>query len=263
MLNFSLEVTPNANIAEIPPQIRDVSITFLPKADDREIVEQAKKLRTSGFNPVPHLPARRISNRHHLQDLIERLRGEADVQQVLAIGGDGQPSGEFSSSLQLLETGLLDGLKIGVAGHPEAAAYLPPAEADRVLWQKNQYAQDTGNQLYIVTQWSLHPDATIAWLKRIQSFNTLPVRVGIPGPTTLPALMKFAALCGLTTSFNAFKQQPQKLTQLVTVQTPDFLIEALRPYVTQFHLFPFGGLKRTREWLEPKLAELDRPLAEC
>ncbi|WAL59114.1 methylenetetrahydrofolate reductase [Thermocoleostomius sinensis] len=252
-MEFSLEITPKATVTDIPRSIQDVAITFLPQSNDLDVVQQAVNLRQHGFNPIPHIPARRIRDFNQLRDFVQRLRNEAGVQQVLVIGGDGKPTGDYNASLQLLETGLLDGLKIGVAGHPEGTSYLSSEACDRVLFLKNQYAKNTGSELYIVTQWSLSPESIIAWLERIRTFNTLPVRIGIPGPTTLPALMKFAMICGVKTSLNALKQQPQKLTQLMTVQTPDFLVDALQPYVDQFHLFPFGGLKRTGDWLEARL----------
>ena len=43
------------------------------------------------------------------------------VKQVLVIGGRAQPIGDFHCSLQLFETGLFEGLKIGIAGHPEGS----------------------------------------------------------------------------------------------------------------------------------------------
>ena len=60
-MEFSIEVTPKAGIAEIPQQIREVFITFLPGVDYREIVVQAKRLKQQGFSPIPHIPARRLS----------------------------------------------------------------------------------------------------------------------------------------------------------------------------------------------------------
>lgn len=262
-MNFSLEVTHKTDIADLPNFIRDVSITFLPGSSYLDVVDQAKTLRQKGFNPIPHIAARSIKHRVGLQDFMQRLREEAQVQQVFVMGGDRAPIGDYTSTLQLLETGLLDGLKIGVAGHPEGTPHLNLNDSNAILLSKNQYARDTGTEMYVVTQWSLNPDAITQWLGQIQTFNTLPIRIGIPGPTTLPALMKFAAICGVRTSFGAFSRQSRKLTQLATLQTPDYLIDALQPYVDQFHIFPFGGLKRTREWLESRLVQDDRTLINC
>lgn len=259
-MNFSLEVTHKtdiASIADLPPQLRDISITFLPGANYLDVVEQAKLLRLNGFNPIPHIAARSLKNRAELADFVQRLRAEASIQQAFVIGGDREPIGSYTATLELLETGLLDGLKIGVAGHPEGTPHLSSDACDAILLQKNQYAKATGTEMYIVTQWSLNPNSVIDWLERIQSFNTLPIRVGIPGPATLPSLLKFAAICGVRTSLGAFSRQSRKLTQLATLQTPDYLIDALAPHIDQFHIFPFGGLKRTREWLAPKLVNSD------
>ena len=46
---------------------------------------------------------------------------EMGVKQVLVIGGSREPVGDFDSSIQLLETGYFEGMKIGIAGHPEGS----------------------------------------------------------------------------------------------------------------------------------------------
>ena len=43
------------------------------------------------------------------------------VKQALVIGGSREPVGKFDSSIQILETGFFDGIKIGIAGHPEGS----------------------------------------------------------------------------------------------------------------------------------------------
>lgn len=263
-MNFSLEVTHKTNIAELPAVIHDVSITFLPTATYIDVFNQAKALRQRGFNPIPHIAARSIRDRIELQNFVQRLREEAQVQQVFMIAGDRAPIGNYTSTLELLETGLLDGLKIGVAGHPEGTPQLSRDDCNAILFNKNQYARDTTTEMYVVTQWSLNPDAILEWLEQIQAFNTLPIRIGIPGPTSLPALMKFAAICGVRTSLGAFSRQSRKLTQLATLQTPDYLIDALQPHIDQFHIFPFGGIKRTADWLTSRLIwDSDPTLINC
>jgi methylenetetrahydrofolate reductase (NADPH) len=71
---FSLEVTHKtdiAHIADLSPQLRDISITFLPRADYSAVVEQAKLLRLNGFNPIPHIAARSLKNRAELADFVD------------------------------------------------------------------------------------------------------------------------------------------------------------------------------------------------
>ena len=44
------------------PKLKDVYITMLPGNDYKEGVNKALELAKSGFNPVPHFPARSIKN---------------------------------------------------------------------------------------------------------------------------------------------------------------------------------------------------------
>ena len=46
---------------------------------------------------------------------------DVGVKQALVIGGSRDPIGKFDSSIQILETGFFDGIKIGIAGHPEGS----------------------------------------------------------------------------------------------------------------------------------------------
>lgn len=255
MSKFSLEVTPTANIEGIPSSIRDVSIAFLPGRNERDVIEQSQRLYEAGFNPVPHIPARSIRHSCHLRSFVQQLREAAHVRQVLIIGGSCEPVGDYISSLQLLETGLFNGMKVGIAGHPESTPYLSDDECDAVLLKKNQFADAAGIDMYIVSQWTLNPNSILDWLQRIQSFNRLPVHVGIPGPASVTSLMKFAAICGVRNSMTALRHQGKNLTQLMMTQTPDSLVDQLREHVEQFHVYPFGGLPKTCKWLETRMAE--------
>ena len=102
------------------PKVKDVYITLLPGNDYREVATKAIELVKAGFNPVPHFPARSIKNQGELKDYVNRCK-DGGTNQALVIGGSAQPIGDFHSSLQLLETGLFEGLRIGIAGHPEGS----------------------------------------------------------------------------------------------------------------------------------------------
>jgi methylenetetrahydrofolate reductase (NADPH) len=251
-MKFSLEVTPKADISELPQAIKDISVTYLPNANYLAVVAQARNLHLNGFNPIPHIPARSIKNRHHLNDFVRRLKVEANISQVLIIGGSRSPIGDYHSTLQLLETGLFEGMRVGVAGHPEGTPDISPEECDAALIQKNEFARATGTEMYVVTQWSLNPDKIIAWLERIQGFNTLPIHLGIAGPASLNSLLKFAAICGVNVSLKGLRIHQKNLIHLMTIQTPDFIIDALQDRVEQFHVYPFGGVARTKSWLEER-----------
>ncbi|WP_017301167.1 methylenetetrahydrofolate reductase [Nodosilinea nodulosa] len=255
-MQFSIEVTPKVDVSELPQSVREVSITYLPGADDREVVVQAARLKALGYDPIPHVPARSMRDRTHLSDYLAALRDQAQIRQVLIIGGSpDRPVGPFSSTLDLLETGLFDGLRIGVAGHPEGMPMLDEPASDRILALKNQYARETGTDMFVMTQWSLDVATVRAWLDRIEPFNHLPIYLGIPGPTSPATLLKFAKLCGVKTSLLGLKQQSSRLGKLLTVQTPDYLVDGLSPRITHFHIYTFGGVARSRDWLTTRLSQ--------
>ena len=52
------------------PKVKDVYITMLPGNDFKEVANKAKELVQSGFNPVPHFPARSIKNLDQLKDYL-------------------------------------------------------------------------------------------------------------------------------------------------------------------------------------------------
>lgn len=249
-MQFSIEVTPGADIAELPTSIREVSITLLPGVDCAEVVAQAVRLREQGFDPIPHISARSLRSRIELTDFVAQLRAQADIRQVLLISGSQiEPLGPYTSALDLLETGLFGGLRIGVAGHPEGMPQLSEPDCDRILALKNEYARSTGTDMFVITQWALDRGAIATWLDRIDAFNSLPIYLGIPGPTTPAGLLKFAKICGVKTSLLGLRHQSGRFGQLLTLQTPDPLVEALSHRIEHFHIFTFGGIKRTRDWL--------------
>ena len=74
-MNFSIEITMKTDISELP-KVKDVYITMLPCSDYREVTAKATELVKSGFNPVPHFPARSIKNQSELKDFVNRCRME-------------------------------------------------------------------------------------------------------------------------------------------------------------------------------------------
>ncbi|MDP6080512.1 MAG: hypothetical protein QF435_10595 [Arenicellales bacterium] len=91
-----------------------------------------------------------------------------------------------------------------------------------------------------------------SWIERLRALGfKQPVHVGIPGPATLKALLRYAAVCGVKTSSQVLKRQGLSLGRLLLINKPNQLISDLRGY-DQLHFFPFGGLTRTTEWLKQR-----------
>jgi len=237
-MNFSLEIGPKTELDSLPA-LKDVYITMLPGGDYKDTSEQATKLAKKGFNPIPHFPARSIQNEDQLKEYVSRCK-DGGVKQVLVIGGGREPVGKFDSSIQLLETGYFEQLKIGIAGHPEGSPDISDSDLEKAMKDKKPYAD------YIVTQWLLDPQPIIDFISK----QTVPVHVGITGPLKITSLIKFANIVGAKNSLNFLKSNFSKALDLMRPKDPNELIGKVKKYSENFHIYTFGGLKETNKWLK-------------
>ena len=263
---FTTETTPAAaaKITDYRAHLRPgatIFITFLPGSSFADTIAIAVRLRREGFNPVPHFAARSMPSRTFIEEGLARLTGDAGVDQALLIGGAlNQPLGEFSDTIQLLDTGLFDKYRItriGVAGHPEGSPDMPDAQIRAALAWKNAFAERTGASMYIVTQFCFEAAPVIAWDKQIQAEgNRLPVYIGIPGLASLKALIGHARACGVGPSMRFLTRQARNVAKLLAVSAPDRLVTALAAYratdpgcgIHGVHVYPLGGLKKSARW---------------
>ena len=220
------------------PKVKDVYITMLPGDDFKKVASKAKELAQSGFNPVPHFPARSIKNLNDLKDYVSMCK-DYGVKQALVIGGSAQPIGDYHCSLQLLETGLFEGFKIGIAGHPEGSPDISNSDLEKAMTDKKPFAD------YIGTQWLLNPDPITKFISK----QSLPVHVGITGPLKISSLIKFANIVGAKNSINFLKSNASKALDLLKPSDPNDLIKKLKGSTENFHIYTFGGLKETNSWL--------------
>ena len=237
-MKFSLEITSKTDLSVLPG-LKDVYVTMLPGTDYREVARKADELVRSGYNPIPHFPARSIKDLKELKDYVKMCK-DSGVKQALVIGGGREPVGEYHCSLQLLETGLFEGMKIGIAGHPEGSPDISDSELEKAMKEKTPLAD------YIVTQWLLDPTVIANFISK----QTLPVHVGITGPLKISSLLKFASIVGAKNSLNFLKSNATKAVNLLKPRDPNELILELKDLTNNFHIYTFGGLKETNRWLE-------------
>ena len=236
-MNFSIEISPSTDLDTLPA-LKDVYITLLPGGDFKQTADQAEKLVKKGFNPIPHIPARSIKSEVQLKEYISRCK-DGGTKQVLVIGGSREPIGDFDSSIQLLETGYFEDMKIGIAGHPEGSPDISDSELEKAMNEKKPYAD------YIVTQWLLDPQPILDFISK----QTVPVHVGITGPLKITSLIKFANIVGAKNSLNFLKSNFSKALDLMKPKDPNDLIGKVKSHTDNFHIYTFGGLKETNKWL--------------
>jgi methylenetetrahydrofolate reductase (NADPH) len=245
----------------IPPSTRTYIVdlgTNMPS----EWAALCRQLVNNGLEPVPHIGARRLRSASELNERLTAMSQEAGVRDVLLVAGEADhPVGPYTSSMDVLETGLLDqnGIKrIAVAGHPEGHTAISAAATNDAISWKQAFSERTGADMRIVTQFGFHADAAIAWAERLQAADVnLPVHLGLAGPTNVANLLKFAAICGVKASSQFLVKKSRAVTSLMTNHSPEQYLEPVERHVAahpaclikQVHVFPFGGIARTSEWL--------------
>jgi methylenetetrahydrofolate reductase (NADPH) len=257
--SFSMEATrPNAAeiaaLANILPRATPVYFSAVPTITPDEIVDAAAALRKAGLEPVIHIAARRLRTSGDLQDLLVRLRGEADVRRLLVIGGDVDTGGPFADALCIIQKGRLreTGIEeIGIGAYPEGHPRIPADRLEAALDEKIAAATAHGLRLHLVSQFSFSPERILAWLRRLRACGiAAPVKIGMAGPTNLPALLRYARRCGVDASLRGLMSGAA--AGLIGHVGPGRIIAALIAAeglgeVTP-HYFSFGGAVETARY---------------
>ena len=262
---YSLEMTAKdiAGLQEAAPLIASstpVAVTFLPGEEAQARVEAAKAVRALGFEPMPHFSARRITSREAFESYLQAVVREAGVRRCFVIAGDPpNPEGPFEDSTALISTGAFEraGIQaIGLGGHPEGHPNMTEQECWQVLASKCSDVERRGMAPLIVTQFGFDADRVLLWLKELRSRGLdAPVRLGVPGPAGIKTLLRFASRCGVGASASVMAKYGLSITNLLGSAGPDKLVDALAAGMgpehgpVRLHFYPFGGLKRTVEWI--------------
>jgi methylenetetrahydrofolate reductase (NADPH) len=260
---FSLEATrPNAAeiaaLAETLPRATPVYFSAVPTIAPHELISAAADLRKAGLEPVVHIAARRIRAAADLQDLLARLRGEADIKRLLVIGGDVESAGPFADALSIIQKGRLReaGIaEIGIGAYPEGHPRIAPERLEAALDEKIATATAQGLGVHIVSQFSFSPERILAWLKQLRAsgINT-PVKIGMAGPTSVPALIRYARRCGVNASLRGMMSgaAASLIGQVVGNVGPDRILAALAGATglghAAPHYFSFGGTVETARY---------------
>ena len=265
---YSIEVMPRTAEkvddfkALLPPGTR-VYIAHIEGTPIEDMVATAKRLHADGFPVMPHFPARIIPDRATLADWIARYKGEADVKQALLLGGGvNTPAGDFSASMELVETGLFDGFdRLHVAGHPEGNKDIDKDGGDKIVMEalqwKQAYSERTDAKMAIATQFCFDAAPVIAWADRLASAGiSLPIHIGIAGPAKLQTLIKFAIACGVGPSLRVLQKRAMDVTKLLLPYEPTDVVSALAAHksanpdfgIESVHFFPLGGIKTNAAW---------------
>jgi methylenetetrahydrofolate reductase (NADPH) len=268
----SLEMSPDRvsevrTVAALLPVGTKVYVNHLPRHALAGSLPTLNALREAGLEPVPHVAARRVLSRPELRSFLERAVGEAGVTKVLLIGGDdAQARGPYVDAAAVLRDGVVAecGVReVGLPGYPEGHPRIAAGVLQEALEEKITLAAEQGLGTYMVTQFSFAPARVIEYCTSMaRERPTLPVYVGLAGPTDPRTLLRFAQRCGVSASLRALKDQGMAAVRLVTHTDPGEQLAAVARYclghtscnVVGVHLFSFGGAAQAAGWMRSLLA---------
>lgn len=256
---FSLETTrPGtaeiSSLAEILPHGTPLYLTAVPTQDANELIKAAAALRKAGMEPVAHIAARRLMSAEALRELLAGLRGEADMRRLLLIGGDIDTPGAFSDALSIIQRGGLRAAgieEIGIGAYPDGHPRIPAGRLEAVLDEKIAAATAQDLRVHIVSQFSFSPERIVDWLRQLRACGiSKPVKIGMAGPTSVPALLRYARRCGVAASLRGLVSGVA--SGLVGHVGPDRIIETVSVADglgdVALHYFSFGGTLETARY---------------
>jgi methylenetetrahydrofolate reductase (NADPH) len=171
-----------------------VTVTASPRQGLDATLDLSERLARAGYPVVPHLSARLVRDRAHLEDVLARLR-EAGVRELFVPAGDATEPGEFQSAADLLAA-MGDARthfdRIGIIGYPESHHLISDEETIRAMFEKAEMATD------IISQLCFDPDTIDGWIRNVRERGThLPIWIGLPGCVDHAKLVRITMKIGM------------------------------------------------------------------
>jgi methylenetetrahydrofolate reductase (NADPH) len=238
-----------------------VTVTASPRKGLDATLELSERLARGGYPVVPHLSARLVRDRSHLEEVLARLR-EAGVRELFVPAGDATEPGEFHGAADLLAamgSARTHFDRIGITGYPESHHLISDEETIRAMFAKAEMATD------IISQLCFDPETIDGWIRNVRARGThLPIWIGMPGAVDYAKLVRITMKIGMGESTRFLRHNRNILARVLTRQfKPDKLLRDLTPVVTDpaaivpgFHLYTFNEVAKTERWRRRTLDRL-------
>jgi methylenetetrahydrofolate reductase (NADPH) len=239
-----------------------VTVTASPRKGLEATLGLSERLARAGYTVVPHLSARLVRDRDHLDEALGRLAA-AGVRELFVPAGDALEPGKFTSAEDLLRAmgprrAAFD--EIGITGYPESHHLISDEETIQAMFAKAPMAT------CIISQICFDADAIAAWVREVRRRGThLPIWVGLPGSVDYAKLVRISMKIGLGESSRFLRHHRNWMSRLVTRQfKPDPLLRGLAETVADrdagiagFHLYTFNDVARTERWRRDAIRRLE------
>jgi methylenetetrahydrofolate reductase (NADPH) len=238
-----------------------VTVTASPSKGLDATFGVTENLIRAGYAVEPHLSARLVRDRAHLDEIVGRLLAMG-VRELFVLAGDAEEAGEFAGAAELLTAmgparARFD--SIGITGYPESHHLISDEETIQAMFAKAPMAT------HIVSQVCFDAEVIAEWIRAVRTRGTaLPIWIGLPGEVDRGKLLRVSMKMGLGESTRFLRHQRGLVARLFARRfTPEGLVRELTPCATDpssrvagFHLYTFNEVARTERWRRRTLERL-------
>jgi methylenetetrahydrofolate reductase (NADPH) len=265
--NARYEVVPlkslHAQIRHLPAGC-SVSVTCSPTKGIEPTLELSAELNGAGHHAVPHIAARLVEGREHVEKIAARLN-EHGITEVFIVGGDPEPVGPYSDGLTLMRDllPLCQTVRtVGVPAYPDHHTVIPDAALDAALMDKQALIAELGLDGFASTQMCFNAKIIEQWLARQRDRGmVLPIHLGVPGAVERTKLISLGTRLGIGSSLRYLRKNSGAILRMFSPASydPNKLIAPISRHaekfnVTALHVFTFNSIESTAAWQRKSLA---------
>jgi methylenetetrahydrofolate reductase (NADPH) len=261
------EVIPTKGIEEtvlssVPKDVT-LTVTASPTKGLGATIGLAESLSQHGYNVVPHVSARLVVDKSHLEEIVARLKTNG-IDDIFVPAGDADPpAGTYESALSLLLD--LDALgrpfsRMGITGYPQSHPNIDDDVTVQAMWDKRHYAT------YIVSNLCFDPAVIRRWIKRVRARGvTLPIFFGLAGPVERTKLLNMATKIGVGESARFLSGHAEWFLRMGAPggYNPGRLLERVGSVLVDpasdvegLHVFTFNQVRQTEAWRQSVLTTI-------
>lgn len=240
-------------VLEHVPREVTLTVTASPSKGLAATFDLVERLVGHGYVAVPHLSARLVTDRSHLQELLDRSR-RLGLRDVFVVAGDAERPGAYEGAVALLDDMAELGHPfeaIGITGYPEPHPLIDDATLVAAMAAKARHAT------YVASQVCFDAAVTARWIEAVWARGIrLPVYVGVPGAVSRAKLMRISTRIGIGDSLRFLRKQRSFASRFLKGGfSPDPLVRGLGDLlddpdgkVAGFHVFTFNDVEDTEAW---------------
>ena len=246
----------------VPTEVT-LTVTASPRKGLEATLDLSEQLIRAGYRVVPHVSARLVRDRAHLDQVLDRLL-RAGIREIFVPAGDASaPAGEFEGAAALLEAmgpRRAEFAEIAITGYPESHHLISDEETIRAMFAKAPMAT------HIISQICFDAGTIAEWVANVRARGTdLPIWIGLPGSVDYTKLVRMSMKIGLGESGRFLRHQHGWVSRLLTRRfKPDRLLRELGPTaadpgarIAGFHIYTFNEVGRTERWRRRMLERLE------